>query len=336
MCGGNARRLGGIRHWPLNRPVDEKTGTLKFLRDLIVENWWLKLAALLLSFALWLIVRGDEAELAFIVPLTVQVPRNMEIVSDRPASVEVTVTGVSTLTGRMPQITYTIDLHNANEGQNTVALNSDGVWVNPAADVRVVRVSPARMSIVLERIVTKDVPIRVPQQGTPAAGMEVYKISSAPTMASISGRRSHIDPIREVATAPVVLSYRQESFQTKVNFQLQSDDIHASPAEVQVKVDIGVRRVEHTVTVPVTVSDPENFSAHPPEVAVTVLVPVTLDRKPGPEDFRVVLTAPAGQTAEDRLVGKPRVEPVSALDPAIEIRQVQPETVTLLRRSRKK
>jgi hypothetical protein len=34
---------------------------LEILRDLVVRNWWLKICALLLAWALWLMVRGTEA-----------------------------------------------------------------------------------------------------------------------------------------------------------------------------------------------------------------------------------------------------------------------------------
>jgi YbbR domain-containing protein len=327
-CGAGAPHSKGV--------VEERTGILKILRDLIAKNWWLKLSALLLSFALWLVVRGDDGERVFIVPLTVQVPRNMEIANERPSSVEVTAAGGSTLSGRLPEMTYTIDLHDAAEGSHIVPLTPDGVWFNPTADVRIVRVNPARVSIVLERIISREVPVRVPLQGNPPAGMEVYQVTVVPETVSISGRRSQVDLVREATAAPVAVSGKKESFQTKVNFRLQSDDIHAIPAEARVTVELGVRRMEQTVTVPVAVSDPESYSVSPLAIAVSVLVPATLNRKLAPEDFKAVVAVPAEGWPGSQIVAKPAVELAATLDPGIRITLVKPETVTLQRISRKK
>lgn len=312
------------------------SGILGILRDLIVRNWWLKLSALLLAFALWLMVRGNEGERVFIVPLTVKVPSNMEIANERPSTVEVTATGGSNLAGRLPEMTYTIDLHDAIEGQHTVPLTPDGVWVSTTSDVRIVRVSPARMTVVLERILSKEVPVKVSLEGNPPAGFEVYQADAEPGKITISGRRSQVNPVREVLTLPIPIFSQRQSFQTKVNFRLQSDDIHASPAEVRVNVELGPRRLEQVVRVPVAASDPESFTVSPPAVSVYVLVPETLDRKLAPEDFKAVAAVPAEETAGRQLVVKAEVEWKTPPDEGIRIRQVKPETVTLLRRSRKK
>ena len=53
----------------------------------ILENWGLKLIALLLSVTLWLAVHGDPStERTITVPLEIlNQPRNLEITSDRPS-----------------------------------------------------------------------------------------------------------------------------------------------------------------------------------------------------------------------------------------------------------
>jgi hypothetical protein len=66
---------------------------LRSIKDFLLRNWWLKLASLLLAYALWLVVRGSEGERVFAVPLTVRIPRNMVIVNERRSSVEITAQG---------------------------------------------------------------------------------------------------------------------------------------------------------------------------------------------------------------------------------------------------
>jgi len=69
---------------------------MKSLAKLLLENWTLKLTALFMAYVLWLLVRGDPGAMRVLsVPLEIRVPRNFEITSERPTTVDVTVRGSS-------------------------------------------------------------------------------------------------------------------------------------------------------------------------------------------------------------------------------------------------
>jgi YbbR domain-containing protein len=252
---------------------------LRFLKDVLLKNWGLKLTSILLSFALWLMVSGNQGERVVQAPLTYQIPFGMDIVSERPKTIDVTVQGsFSNLTGETAAISYNIDLQNASEGDHTVELSTTGVRLSPASGLRVIRVSPARITLKLERVIKKTVPVKVPYAGTPAKDTDLYQLTYTPTSVTISGPRSNVDRINVVETDPVSIANRDSSFQTTANLNIEDADIHSSPGgPVIVNVDLGPHRVAHTIRVPVTVLNDASFVVSPSTLAVRVLVPITYE-----------------------------------------------------------
>jgi len=310
-------------------------GFFRALKKFMLENWWLKIAGLLLAYILWVLVRSGEGERVFTVPLVIQVPRNTEIVNQRPGTVEVTALGVPDLAGTLPSLTYTIDLQGAKEGEQTINLTPAGLRIGPAAGITVVRVDPARISLVLERVISKDVPVHATIQGSPGSGFELYKATCRPSQALILGPRSQINPITEVPTDPVIITGKNRSFQTTVNFSLQGDDIHTSPVTAEVAVELGVHRNEQVVRIPVSVPGDPFLVARPAFVTVHVLVPATIGQKLSAADFKAT-AAPTRSPFSEPMAVKPEVVFSRDLGTGIAIKQISPEEVTLLRKPGKK
>jgi YbbR domain-containing protein len=309
---------------------------LRFIKDLLLRNWWLKLASIFLAYALWLVVRGSEGERVFTVPLTVQIPRNMVIVNERRSSVEITAQG-SLLPGSQPDITYILDLQSAGEGEQTIPLTTDGVHISRASGLSVIRVSPARITIVLERVISKDVPVKVPVQGAPAAGVDLYRLTCRPSSVRVSGPRSEVSALNEVETDPVSLAGRRDPFQTAASLNLLNDDIRANlVGPVEVDVELGPHREVRTLRIPVTVLNNDGYAISPRFVTINVLVPITFKGRLADDAFRATVTVPNSESPLNRLSAKPEVELTKNLDAGIAIKQVKPEEVTLLRVSRKK
>jgi len=216
-------------------------------------------------------------------------------------------------------------------------LTPNGVHVGPASGLRVMRVSPARVTIILERVISKEVPVTVPIQGTIPPGLDLYQLTCRPSSVHVSGPRSQVSALKEVETDPLSLAGKRGSFQTTASFNLPSDDIHTNPVgPVAVDVELGPRREVHTLKIPVTVLNDDGYKASPQFVTVTVLVPVTFQGRLGAEAFRATVAVPNTESPLNRLTAKPEVELTKDLDAGITIKQVKPEEVTLLRAQRKK
>jgi YbbR domain-containing protein len=311
---------------------------LRIVREILLKNWGLKLTSVLIAFALWLMLRGSQGERVITVPLTVQIPRSMEIVNELPNLVEITAQGyLANLTGSLPNMTYNIDLQSAGEGEQTIPLLPAGVRISPASGLRVIRVNPARITLILEKVISKDVPVKVPIRGTPDSGFDFYQVTCQPSIVSISGPRSDVNPIKEVETEPVSIEARSASFHQTVNFHIPDVDIHTSPVgPVEADIELGPHREIRTFSILIGGLEGSAFAPSPPFVSVSVLVPAAIKEQLAAEDLRATVIIPKPEPGSDRIALVPLVEFTKEPGAGVTIRQVSPEQVTLVRRVRKK
>jgi len=311
----------------------------RFIQEYLLENWSLKATAILLALILWLFVRGEPGiERVVTVPLEVQVPRHMEITNDRLTSVEVTLRGAafSSIWLSQPLPTCIIDLQGAKEGEHVITLTPDNVKTPRGSGIEVLQVNPVRVELHLEHTISKEVPVVVPISGEPLPNFEVYGKLVKPAMLIVTGPRSKVESIREVATEPVSISGRNQSSRFYVGLNLKGKSVRASlGSPVQVDIQVGPRRELHTIAkVPVSF-DTEDYTAIPSQVAVQVLAPAEIANDLSPADFHVSL---ASQKLNDiKLPARitPEVTLLRPADAAIIVRGVQPSEV-VVHKARKK
>jgi hypothetical protein len=124
---------------------------MRFLRNVILNNLALKLLALAISFALWVIYAGQPlAQFAYDVPIAfVNVPRELAISSDPPAVAHLLVQGRATLIRRLApaDMAISVDLSRAQPGETSVRLTSGMAAVPYGASI--LRIEPAQFDISL-------------------------------------------------------------------------------------------------------------------------------------------------------------------------------------------
>ena len=219
----------------------------RFIKEYLLENWNLKITAVLLSLILWLFVRGEPGQEKFLsgVPIEVRVPAQMEITEKRPASVDVTMTvaAFSDMFLGQPQPTCIIDLQGAREGEHTITLTAENIKIPRESGIEVTKVSPQRVTLVLERIMSREVPIIVPVRGGPSPGYEIYGRSSMPSTTIITGPRSHIEPIGEISADAVSVADLKGPARFFVGLNIRDKFIRTSAVTpIQVDIQIGPHR----------------------------------------------------------------------------------------------
>ncbi len=124
---------------------------MRFFRRVVFDHFDLKLLALAISFALWsvyaaqpLVEAGYEAPVAF-----VNVPRDLAISSDVPATVRLRIRGRAALVRRVrpSDVTFTVDLGRAREGDILVRLTPQMATV--PYGMAVVGIAPAEFRVSL-------------------------------------------------------------------------------------------------------------------------------------------------------------------------------------------
>ncbi len=310
---------------------------MKFIRVLLLENWGLKLTSVFLAFFLWMVVRGDpSAERVINVALEIRLPRNMEITSERPSTVDVTVRGAFTNLWFSPTIpTYVVDLSSYDEGEHIIQLSPQNVRFPRASGLEPMAVRPARIKVRLERAAVKEVPIRVVTRGEPGAGIDVYGITTRPAAVTLSGPHSNVDRIREVSTEAIALNDQRQSIRKLVNLDIRDDAVHCAPSTpVEVHVELGAhRRLQRVAKVPVSVGDAA-FTVNPRWITVQVLVPITYEKGMTAADFAATVTVPGLAPGQTSAKAKPEVRLKVPNDPAVVIREIEPAEVVVQKKAR--
>jgi hypothetical protein len=175
------------------------------MMNALFENLPLKLASLALSTVLWFVIAGEKSsERGLTVPVELQnFPVNLELTGDPVNDVEVRLRASPGIIHALGpgEVSAQINLAGSGEGERIIHLNSDSIRV--PFGVRVVKVTPAILTLTFERTLQKVVPIRPRLIGRPAPGYEVAEVTSEPAEARIAGPKSRVQEVESAFTQPV-------------------------------------------------------------------------------------------------------------------------------------
>lgn len=160
------------------RPPD----LLNYLKRFAQRNLTLKFLALALALVAWWFVAGESKVLvSFNVPLEIRdVPKGMTVTNKVERQVEVRLAGPSSLfAGIKPSdISVAIDLSSGKPGRQTVVLDDRSVKVPPG--IKVQRLFPQSVDIVLERTERRNIPVTAKIGGGAAVRRRIQSVEVDP------------------------------------------------------------------------------------------------------------------------------------------------------------
>jgi YbbR-like protein len=207
----------------------------------------LRLASVALAVGLWFVIAGKQtAERGLAVPVELRnVPRDLELTGDPVNTVDVRVRASPGLIDSLDagKILATIDLAGADEGERIVQLTPDQIRV--PFGFRVVKITPAILTLNLEKIDRKTIPVRPRLLGRPAPGFEVAEVTSDPATVTVAGPRSRVREIESAFTEPVSVEGVSQTVEEPVNVGLE-DPLLRIEGGSRVKVTALVREAHET------------------------------------------------------------------------------------------
>lgn len=220
---------------------------IRRIKDLLFENWHLKLFSLLVAGALWaLIAQESTSEIFFDVPVEYQnVPANTEVIGDTAKTVEVRLRGPSTLIREIAakDISTVIDLKQmALDGDTMVPLNAQ--HVHTPFGVEVLRVTPSRVRVSLEPTVFATLKVVVANPVHMPPGFEMDSVVVTPDTVKVEGPASHVRALMSVTTTPIdlsVMSAKRNTLNQTVDLDL-SDPLVRLPDFKPIHVAVKIRR----------------------------------------------------------------------------------------------
>lgn len=227
----------------------------RVIRKIFVDDWILKVVALIISLTLWMGVTGlrtpTTARLKS-VALNLKVRNDFEIMSAPISEVDLVVTGdkrkVDLLNPR--DLVASLDLSSVEAGERTVQVTADNISVELPTGVRLESVEPGVIPVTLERVVEKSIPVTVETSGTAPAGYEVTAFAN-PATVKVRGPESLIRSIDSVSTEKVSLKGRQGDFSvSEVGIQALGPKVRLNEMVVGVQVKIAERKAEKPAPAP--------------------------------------------------------------------------------------
>ena len=176
------------------------------LRRLASQNLGLKAIALALAVAAWWFVAGESKVLVgFTIPLEMRnVPKGLTVTNKPERQVELRLSGASSLlSGMRPsEISAGVDLSSARAGRQFFNLDDRSVKVPPG--IKVQRIFPSSIEVVLDRTERRTVPVSVRIGGGAAVRRRVANVEIDPPSVEVEALPEEFSRMQVVYTEEVV------------------------------------------------------------------------------------------------------------------------------------
>lgn len=221
------------------------------LRKLFLEDWLLKLSALVITFALWFGVSYSNKKGTATMPaqLKFRVSDNAVLTNAGVQEVSIRVSGddqkIDQLFGTDRRITA--DLTDLEPGDRVIQLTPNNVTVDLPMGVKLEDIQPSRIAVHLEQVQEKDLPVKAVAVGQPAGGFEIYNTTVTPARVTVRGPESYVATLDFVPTGSVDITGAKEDMTFhQVPVSLPNTNAAVFNTVVDVAVRIGEKRVERT------------------------------------------------------------------------------------------
>jgi YbbR domain-containing protein len=245
------------------------------------ENWILKVVSLCLAIMLWYFVVGeDQVDINMQVPIEIiNLPKSLIISNQYKGDIDVSVRGPRSMIQdlRNRNITRPVDLSTAQPG--TIVIKNDEESIPFPRGISVQRLQPTNITLQLDQLIQKTIPIEPVTEGKPAKGHELQKIYLDPDQLLISGPKAILDKEHKIKTYVINLEGLNHTTAIQVHLNLDPDLFQllgetVVSARIEVREQMEERTVKNILVnareadIPVTVK--------PSSVTVKAAIPVNL------------------------------------------------------------
>ncbi len=137
----------------------------RWFRKIFVDDWLMKLLALIITLALWFGVSGLREEITTRlenVKLKPRISNDLEITNPPPASVTLVVSGDRRKIDpiKTENLVVSLDLSGVEAGEQTIELTPENVSVELPTGVKIEEIQPNKIAIKLENAIEREIPVR--------------------------------------------------------------------------------------------------------------------------------------------------------------------------------
>lgn len=260
----------------------------RLARKAFLEDWPMKLIALVVTLALYLIVSGETGTGTLTVPLNLRTAENAEFSTTPVQEVEIVVTGdkrkIDRLAERKGDLAIYRDLTELPVGDSVIDLTPGNVSIDLPPGLRLTDIRPGRIAIRLEAVLERDIPVKAETAGDVTEGKEIYGETVVPQKVRVRGPASFMKTLEFVSTEKIDVENRSGDFTAKqVAVTVSNPKARLMDAVVDVAFRIDETRTERTFVIPVK-DDPAGRS-----VSILLYGPQSQIEKIKPADLKATI-----------------------------------------------
>ncbi len=243
----------------------------------------LKVVSLCLGTLLWYLVVGeDQVDMNFQVPIEVlNLPENLVISNQFTKELDVTVRGPRSIMQdlRNRNITRPVDLSKAEPGTIVIKNAKDSIPLPRGTSV--LRLQPANITLSIDQLVQKTIPINAVTEGEVSPGYTLRRITMDPDKIVVSGPKSVLESVLALQTYVINLNGLNHSITLPVHLNLSPEFVNLIGETVVVaKIEVHEKFIKKTVSkIPINVKDAgRSVIVEPDSITVVAEIPENLIR----------------------------------------------------------
>jgi hypothetical protein len=293
------------------------------------NNWQYRILALLLALICWYVVSGQEkVETWLEVPLEfVNLPQQMEITSGLVSKLQVRIRGTSNQVRSLnaSRLAYKLDLGKIQVGANVIPLVPESMAITSA--VEVVEISPTRLELVADVMVSKSVPVRLDWRGLPGEDVQLKNATIFPEQVTVTGFASAMDGVENISTVPIEIPSDGNLMASGRARLLMPKDLRTPVSSVSYEIEFGLITQEMWVKMSLEPVEYSSFSYvfEPKFVRVRLEMPVRLLKDKDWRDALHLMVDPGSNPA----VGQSVVSPVPRFPDGVKILEAKPAEIEI-------
>ncbi|MBP9944216.1 MAG: YbbR-like domain-containing protein [Desulfomicrobium sp.] len=294
------------------------------------NNWQYRVLAILLALACWYVVSGQEkVETWLEVPLEfVNLPPQMEITSGLVSKLQVRIRGTSNQVRSLNvgRLAYKLDLGKIGVGANVIPLVPESMTITSA--VEVVEISPTRLELVADVVVSKTVPVRLDWAGLPGDDVQFKNATVFPDQVTVTGFASALESVDSISTALVQIPPDESLSVAGRTRLLMPKDVRTPVSSVSYELEFGLTTQELWVKMnlePVRYAT-FNYTFEPTFVRVRLEMPVRLLKDKDWRDSLRLMLDPGPNPA----IGQSVIPPAPRFPEGVKILEAKPEEIEIV------
>ena len=250
---------------------------LNLSRRLRGSNLGLRILAVVLAVGLWVFV--NSAERGSVEQLTVPInystlPQGMVIVNRPATSVKVEITGPRSLLSLLDpeRLTLKIDLRSIAAGQSEFKIYPS--MFNVGRNTAVTSISPDSLSLDIDRMVTRDVPVHLAVEDRVAPGYTISSVDITPPNVTVVGPSRYVAPLTSVNTEPFDLKGLTSDTNRSVEITPPDPSLGLSTGHVEARVNVTQAITDRQIRSEVEVKDSDfKYRVEPKQATLTIRGP---------------------------------------------------------------